>query len=295
MPVYALLCKIRRPWSCAKDMGNVIIARETRVLRTKMMIHVLTEDTSLVMYRCLLSSVTVHPCVHRSYPSEQLFSLSLCLLRHVRREWALLSFHSVCLSVGHSATYSLPRLIDHNQIWSAGIYLSLDPCKPFWIPYLSYFGCQRENMQNFAYFQCVFLPLRTWRIVPYDLSVCLFLSLHWTSFVRTACDCTLLDSFSQCSMPAPRATCSAMLAFIFQQSNFSPRNLGIYWADFHAVFIKSWLFCRRLLIRRRSFSDRSKGIITAINFRVKIGETGLFTFIPCLGIQKRNRISQFWH
>jgi len=24
-------------------------------------------------------------------------------------------------------------------------------------------------MQNFAYFQCVFLPLRTWRIVPYDL------------------------------------------------------------------------------------------------------------------------------
>jgi len=35
-------------------------------------------------------------------------------LRHVRRQWALLSFHSVCLSVGHSATYSLSRLIDHN-------------------------------------------------------------------------------------------------------------------------------------------------------------------------------------
>ena len=106
-------------------------------------------------------------------------SLSACLsvnLRHVRREWALLSFHFVCLSVGHSATYSLPRLIDHNQIWSAGIYLSSDPCKPFWIPYLPYFGCQKENMQNFAYFQRVFLPLRTWRIVPYDfvcLSVCL--------------------------------------------------------------------------------------------------------------------------
>ena len=51
----------------------------------------------------------------------------------------------VCLSVGHSATYSLPRLIDHNQIWSAGIYLSSDPCKPFWIPYLPYFWCQREK------------------------------------------------------------------------------------------------------------------------------------------------------
>ena len=29
---------------------------------------------------------------------------------------------SVWMSVGHSATYSLPRFIDHNQIWSAGIY-----------------------------------------------------------------------------------------------------------------------------------------------------------------------------
>jgi len=73
----------------------------------------------------------------------------VCLLRHVRREWALLSFHSVCLSVwmsvGHSETYSLPRLINHNQSWSAGIYLSSDPCKPFWIPYLSHFRCQREK------------------------------------------------------------------------------------------------------------------------------------------------------
>ena len=73
------------------------------------------------------------------------FHLKMCLLRHVRREWALLSFHSVYLSVSHSATYSLPRLIDHNQIWLAGIYLSSDTCKPFWIPYLPYFRCQREK------------------------------------------------------------------------------------------------------------------------------------------------------
>jgi len=46
----------------------------------------------------------------------------------------------VCLSVGHSATYSLPRLTDHNQIWYAGTYLSSDPCKPFWTPCLPYFG-----------------------------------------------------------------------------------------------------------------------------------------------------------
>ena len=49
------------------------------------------------------------------------------------------------MSVGHSATYSLPRLTDHNQIWSAGIYLSSDPCKPFWIPCLPYFRCQRQK------------------------------------------------------------------------------------------------------------------------------------------------------
>jgi len=30
-------------------------------------------------------------------------------------------------------------------------------------------GARGENMQNFAYFQRVFLPLWTWRIVPYDL------------------------------------------------------------------------------------------------------------------------------
>jgi len=59
----------------------------------------------------------------------------------------------VSMSVGHSTTYSLPRLIDHNQVWSAGIYLSSDPCKPFWIPISHTFGVRGKNMQNFAYFQ----------------------------------------------------------------------------------------------------------------------------------------------
>ena len=57
------------------------------------------------------------------------------------RGWALLSFQDVCLSVWmsdvcHSMTYSLRRLIDHNQIWYAGTYLSSHACKPFWIPCL---------------------------------------------------------------------------------------------------------------------------------------------------------------
>jgi len=59
---------------------------------------------------------------------------------------------SVWMSVGHSATYSLPRLIDHYQIWSAGIYLSSDPCKPFCLPYLPYYRCQREKYAKFRLF-----------------------------------------------------------------------------------------------------------------------------------------------
>ena len=87
---------------------------------------------------------------------------------------------SVWMAVGHSATYSLPRLIDHNQIWSAGIYLSSDPCKPFWIPYLPYSRCQREKYAKFRL--GILLPLRTWRLVPYHLSLFLYLySIHWST------------------------------------------------------------------------------------------------------------------
>jgi len=106
-------------------------------------------------------------------PSDTLQWMAVVtLLRHVRIAESEPYCHSilfVCLSVGHSATYSLPRLTDHNHIWSAGIYLSSDPCKPFWIPVSHTLGARGKNMQNFTYFQRVFLPLRTWCIVPYDL------------------------------------------------------------------------------------------------------------------------------
>jgi len=52
----------------------------------------------------------------------------------------------VCLDVCWSFGDLQPTMIDHNQIWSAGIYLSLEPCKPFWIPYLPYSRCQREKL-----------------------------------------------------------------------------------------------------------------------------------------------------
>jgi len=63
----------------------------------------------------------------------------------------------VCLSVGHSATYSLPRLIDDNQIWSAG---PLTRVSLLGSPVSHTLGARGKNMQNFAYFQHVFLPLR---------------------------------------------------------------------------------------------------------------------------------------
>jgi len=72
---------------------------------------------------------------------------------------------SVWMSVGHSATYSLPRLIDHNHIWSAGIYLSSDLCKPFWIPSSHTFSARGKNMQNFAYFQVNVTHRAIWLVV----------------------------------------------------------------------------------------------------------------------------------
>jgi len=113
----------------------------------------MTEGTFTTLYSCgPYYVIIVHLCGRgMKYRDEYVASHSQY------REWALLSFHSVCLSVwmsaGHSATYSLPRLIDHNQIWSAGIYLSSDPCKPFWIPYFPHLGARGKNIQNFAYFQ----------------------------------------------------------------------------------------------------------------------------------------------
>jgi len=51
----------------------------------------------------------------------------------------------VCMSVGHSLTYSQPRLIDQNQIWYAGTYLSSQVCKPFWILCLPHSRFQMEK------------------------------------------------------------------------------------------------------------------------------------------------------
>jgi len=69
-----------------------------------------------------------------------------CLLRHVRRDWALLSFHSVCLSGCLSV---IPRPTAYHD-WSITscprIRLSL-----FGSPISHTVGARGKNMQNFAY------------------------------------------------------------------------------------------------------------------------------------------------
>ena len=51
---------------------------------------------------------------------------------------------SVCLDVCQSFRDLQPTTVDRSQPNLVGRSLSSDPCKPFWIPYLPYFRCQRE-------------------------------------------------------------------------------------------------------------------------------------------------------
>jgi len=69
---------------------------------------------------------------------------------------------SVCQEVCRSFRDLEHTTIDRSQpIWSAGIYLSSDPRKPFWIPCLPYFGCQREKYAKFRLF-----PTRRQWVMP---------------------------------------------------------------------------------------------------------------------------------
>jgi len=123
---------------------------------------------------------------------------SYALLRHVRITESEPYCHSilfVCLSVGHSATYSLPRLIDQNQIWSARVrgqvYTCPRTCVSLFGSRLPYFGCQREKYAKFRLFPTCILATANvthraiWLVfivyvivVQYSLLRCLFLLFH---------------------------------------------------------------------------------------------------------------------
>ena len=78
------------------------------------------------------------------------------LLRHVSQRVGLIFIPgclSGCLSVCHLTSYSLPRLIDHNQIWYAGTYRSSHRVSLYGSPVSHTLGSRWKNMENFAYFQ----------------------------------------------------------------------------------------------------------------------------------------------
>ena len=92
---------------------------------------------------------------HYFAPPPGQIQIQIQILRHVSQRVGLIVIPGcldVCLSVGHPTAYSLPRLIDHNQIWYAGTYLSSHGCKPLWIPCLPYSLFQMEKYRKFRLF-----------------------------------------------------------------------------------------------------------------------------------------------
>jgi len=84
-----------------------------------------------------------------SYDTMIQYKQFTTVLHHVRREWALLSFHSVCLSVCWSFRDLQPTTIDRSQPDLVGrcprTRLSF-----FGSPISHIFGARGKNMQNFA-------------------------------------------------------------------------------------------------------------------------------------------------
>ena len=101
------------------------------------------------------------------------WSVCLSVASHLQRvSLILIVCLSGCLSV-------IPRPTAYHD-WSITtkfgrqvytLYLSSDPCKPSWIPYLAYFSARGKICK------ILLISKRTWCIVPYDLSVCLLVTL----------------------------------------------------------------------------------------------------------------------
>jgi len=101
-----------------------------------------------------LTAITTHDLVpnlglHYLLLGLRSIVMSVCCVTFAESE----PCHSILFvwtCVGHSTTYSLPRLIDHNQIWSVKscprTRVSL-----FGSPISHTFGARGKNMQNFAY------------------------------------------------------------------------------------------------------------------------------------------------
>ena len=102
---------------------------------------------------------------------------TIYLLRHVRIAESEPYYHSILFVCLSGCVSVIPRPTAYHD-WSIttkfGRQVYTCPrtrVSLFGSPVSHTLGARGKNMQNFAYFQRVFLPLRMWRIVPYDLSL----------------------------------------------------------------------------------------------------------------------------
>ena len=137
-----------------------------------------------------------------------------------------------------------PTTIDRSQPNLVG--RSSDPCKPFWIPYLPYFRCQRENMENFAYFQQVTPAIwtlghkskKSTRVDAYvDGQYCAQILANSITNCRTSgvgfgvthCRPALTWLLLRSSLGRASGRCSAAEAAILATANVTHRALFVLW------------------------------------------------------------------
>jgi len=108
-------------------------------------------------------------------------------LRQVRREWALLSFHSVCLSVCWSFSDLQPTTIDLSQPNLVSRYIPvLGPVSAFFGSLSPYFWCQREKYAKFRLFPTRILDTANvthraiWLVFSYSESEWSVVSVRWS-------------------------------------------------------------------------------------------------------------------
>jgi len=134
-------------------------------------------------------------------------------------------------------------------VWSPGIYLSSDPCKPFWIPCLPYSRCQMEKYGKFRLFStrnaC-------------HLSRCVCRCVH-----RHTCAQILANSITNCTTSRvwrdPLSTRLDLAAVGRSEAVFKPlrtrRIVPLTWlysccavciseCHINSCFVLHWLYCR---------------------------------------------------
>jgi len=134
----------------------------------RLVVHCILHSSRLPSMPGAVNTRPTAVAVYRALADGRLLCRILCNVRIAESEPYC---HSICLSVCLDVCRSFrdlqPTTIDRSQPNLVGrTRVSL-----FGSPVSHTLGARGKNMENFAYLQRVFLQLRTWCIVPYDLSV----------------------------------------------------------------------------------------------------------------------------